>query len=183
MFCKRFAGKGFAGPPSEGTSDEEAKVQNLDVVMDGVMRRPGGLLGSTESAKAATVRQRMVARDRDGRPRWTTCDDGECAERFRNAGRASVESWLHRLLLACVLPSNRDATSRMRESCPQNLSTVFRAVERLKQRGCPAHWLVDFLNAMLAGKLRTACTPPGASPMPLPSGDPCRGKAESTMHF
>ena len=119
--------------------------------------------------------------DRDGRPRWTTCDDGECAERFRNAGRASVESWLHRLLLACVLPSNRDATSRMRESCPQNLSTVFRAVERLKQRGCPAHWLVDFLNAMLAGKLRTACTPPGASPMPLPSGDPCRGKAESTM--
>ena len=119
--------------------------------------------------------------DRDGRPRWTTCDDGECAERFRNAGRASVESWLHRLLLACVLPSNRDATSRMRESCPQNLSAVFRAVERLKQRGCPAHWLVDFLNAMLAGKLRTACTPPGASPMPLPSSDSCRGKAESTM--
>ena len=115
--------------------------------------------------------------DRDGKPRWCACDSGECRERFRQAGRPSVDSWLHRLLLACVLPPLRDASGRMRESCPLTLSTVFRAVERLKLRGCPAHWLIDFLNSILAGRLRTAAVPPASSPLTLPESDPCLGRA------
>ena len=115
--------------------------------------------------------------DRDGKPRWCACDSGECRERFRQAGRPSVDSWLHRLLLACVLPPLRDASGRLRESCPLSLSTVFRAVERLKLRGCPAHWLIDFLNSILAGRLRTAAVPPASSPLTLPESDPCLGRA------
>jgi hypothetical protein len=119
--------------------------------------------------------------DRDGKPRWGACDSGECRERFRQAGRPSVDSWLHRLLLACVLPPLRDASRHTRESCPLTLSTVFRAVERLKLRGCPAHWLIDFLNSILAGRLRTAAVPPASSPLTLPESDPCLGRASAIV--
>ena len=114
--------------------------------------------------------------DQDGKPRWGLLDSGECKQRFIDAGRPTLESWLHRLLLACVLPPPRDARGRMRESCPLTLTTLFRAVERLKLRGCPTHWLIDFLNALLAGRLRMAAAPQAGSPSPLPACDPCLGR-------
>ena len=98
------------------------------------------------------------------RPAETTTND------FLRAGRAQLESWLHSLLLAIVWPAVRGGSlSCPNEECALNMSSFFRAVERLLELGCPAHWLSELLHEILKGTLRTSATPPTESPSPLSS--------------
>jgi len=107
--------------------------------------------------------------DQDGRPRWARAASHGGRAAFLSAGRAVVESWLHRLTLAVVWPPTRDANEQMREICPLTVSTIFRALERLLQLGCPVHWLAAFCQALLAdGALSTVEEPPASSPVRLP---------------
>ena len=70
--------------------------------------------------------------DQDGKPRWGTSDGGECKQRFIDAGRPTVESWLHRLLLACVLPPPRDArySQKSGRGAPARAAAERRAARR-----------------------------------------------------
>lgn len=109
--------------------------------------------------------------DADGMPRWVLAPPTAAA----NFSKAAVDSWLQRLLLAVVRPPLRPPEQRARESCPLNISSLFRAVERLQQLGCPPHWLQTFCTSLLRNELVTAHTPPKRSPNPctaavLPAG-------------
>lgn len=106
--------------------------------------------------------------DRTGCPRWRA--DPHSPKRYLDAGRSAVESWLQRLLLAIIWPAERKVgRASPAEECPLNMSSFFKALERLQSLGCPLHWLADMVHALLEGSLRVSATSPPTSPNPCTS--------------
>jgi hypothetical protein len=115
--------------------------------------------------------------DRDGRPRWIRSTTHRGRRDFVEAGRDVVLSWLHRLVLLIVWPPVRNPHEQMRENVPLTMSTLFRAIARLLQLGCPPHWLASFCQAVLAdAALVTAEVPQTAWAVCPPNSSASRPK-------
>lgn len=74
--------------------------------------------------------------------------------------RPALEKWLHAHFLKLALPAPREKFSDRPVHAPLNLTTFFRLVCLLSQRGYPAHWLSAVLASLCSGEITTTARPP-----------------------
>ncbi|KAJ6617025.1 hypothetical protein B0H10DRAFT_1914787 [Mycena sp. CBHHK59/15] len=88
------------------------------------------------------------------------------------ASRVELVTWLSRVLIYTVLPSS-SGTGSFRARLPNNLVAFVSLLIHLRGVGYPAHWLADFLQAVLSGTLVTDISPYTAK-WPIPVSDTAR---------
>ncbi|KAJ7780170.1 hypothetical protein DFH07DRAFT_465077 [Mycena maculata] len=85
------------------------------------------------------------------------------------ASRPELITWLTRVLLYTVLPSSAQQ-GRFRARLPNNLVAFVSLLLHLRGVGYPGHWLSEFLQAVLSGRLVTDIAP-YTDKWPIPVSD------------
>ncbi|KAJ7147614.1 hypothetical protein C8R43DRAFT_1010132 [Mycena crocata] len=86
--------------------------------------------------------------------------------------RSELVTWLTRVLLYTILPSSSHE-GRFRARLPNNLVAFVALLIHLRHVGYPAHWLSEFLQAVLSGTLLTDIAP-YTDKWPIPASDTAR---------
>jgi hypothetical protein len=74
------------------------------------------------------------------------------------ASRTDLITWLTRVLLYTILPSS-SKVGNFRARLPNNLVAFISLLIHLRGVGYPAHWMSEFLQAVLSGTLLTGVAP------------------------